>query len=150
MRLAIRAAQAVVLMVSSQTRSSRTVKEHLRLADLYQRRLILVCEAALGCCAALLMLNALATHPLVWPLYVVTGLAPDIAVVAAAGTDSVLDQAINYVRQQSASATPEGPTALRPHDVAMPTGVSAVVEPDAAVAILDSGERSAAGQSGLI
>jgi len=78
------------------------------------------------------------------------GLAPDIAVVAAAGTDSVLDQAINYVRQQSASATPEGPTALRPHDVAMPTGVSAVVEPDAAVAILDSGERSAAGQSGLI
>ena len=29
-------------MVSSQTRSSRTVKEHLRLADLYQRQLILV------------------------------------------------------------------------------------------------------------
>src|SRR5207245_2796097 len=42
LRQAIRAAQAVVLVVSSQTRSSRTVKEHLRLADLYQRRLILV------------------------------------------------------------------------------------------------------------
>src|SRR5207253_2139929 len=41
-RQAIRAAQAVVLVVSSQTRSSRTVKEHLRLADLYSRRLILV------------------------------------------------------------------------------------------------------------
>ncbi len=41
-RQAIRAAQAVVLVVSSQTRSSRTVKEHLCLADLYQRRLILV------------------------------------------------------------------------------------------------------------
>jgi energy-coupling factor transporter ATP-binding protein EcfA2 len=41
-RQAIRAAQAVVLVVSSQTRSSRTVKEHLRLADLYQRQLILV------------------------------------------------------------------------------------------------------------
>ena len=41
-RQAIRAAQAVVLVVSSQTRSSRTVKEHLRLADLYRRRLILV------------------------------------------------------------------------------------------------------------
>ncbi len=41
LRQAIRAAQAVVLVVSSQTRSSRTVKEHLRLADLYQRRLIL-------------------------------------------------------------------------------------------------------------
>jgi WD40 repeat protein len=39
---AVRAAQAVVLVVSSQTRSSRTVKEHLRLADLYARRLILV------------------------------------------------------------------------------------------------------------
>jgi hypothetical protein len=42
LRQAIRAAQAVVLVVSSQTRSSRTVKEHLRVADLYQRRLILV------------------------------------------------------------------------------------------------------------
>jgi len=41
-RQTIRAAQAVVLVVSSQTRSSRTIKEHLRLADLYQRRLILV------------------------------------------------------------------------------------------------------------
>jgi hypothetical protein len=42
LRRALRAAQAVVVVVSSQTRSSRTVKEHLRLADLYQRRLILV------------------------------------------------------------------------------------------------------------
>jgi S1-C subfamily serine protease len=41
-RQAIRAAQAVVLLVSSETRSSRTVKEHLRLVDLYSRRLILV------------------------------------------------------------------------------------------------------------
>ncbi len=41
-RQTIRAAQAVLLVVSSQTRSSRTVKEHLRLADLYQRQLILV------------------------------------------------------------------------------------------------------------
>ncbi len=41
-RQAVRAAQAVVLVVSSQTRSSRTVREHLRLADLYRRRLILV------------------------------------------------------------------------------------------------------------
>jgi len=39
---AIRAAQAVVLVISSQTRSSRLVKEHLRLADVYSRRLILV------------------------------------------------------------------------------------------------------------
>ncbi len=39
---AIRAAQAVMLVASRQTRPSRQVKEHLRLADLYQRRLILV------------------------------------------------------------------------------------------------------------
>jgi hypothetical protein len=42
LRQAIRATQAVVVVVSWQTGSSRTVKEHLRLADLYQRRLILV------------------------------------------------------------------------------------------------------------
>jgi len=42
LRQAIRTAQAVVLVVSSLTRSSRTVEEHLRLADLYARRLILV------------------------------------------------------------------------------------------------------------
>jgi len=39
---AIRSAQAVVLVVSPQTRTSRTVNEHLRLASLYRRRLILV------------------------------------------------------------------------------------------------------------
>jgi MFS family permease len=45
------------------------------LADRFdRRRLILACEAGLGCCAALLMLNAIAPHPAVWPLYVVTGL----------------------------------------------------------------------------
>jgi MFS family permease len=45
------------------------------LADRYdRRRLIVACEAALACCAALLMLNALAPHPAVWPLYLVTGL----------------------------------------------------------------------------
>lgn len=38
----IRAVQALVLVVSPQTRSSRTVKEHLHLANLYRRRLILV------------------------------------------------------------------------------------------------------------
>jgi MFS family permease len=45
------------------------------LADRFdRRRMILACEAALACCAALLMLNALAPSPAVWPLYVVTGL----------------------------------------------------------------------------
>jgi MFS family permease len=45
------------------------------LADRFdRRRLIVACEAALACCAALLMLNALRSHPAVWPLYVVTAL----------------------------------------------------------------------------
>ncbi|HEY6407544.1 MAG TPA: trypsin-like peptidase domain-containing protein, partial [Ktedonobacteraceae bacterium] len=39
---AIRAAQALVLVVSPLTRASRTVKEHLRLASLYRRQIILV------------------------------------------------------------------------------------------------------------
>jgi MFS family permease len=45
------------------------------LADRFDRRtMICWCEAALGGGAALLMLNALAAHPAVWPLYVITAL----------------------------------------------------------------------------
>src|SRR6516165_8177263 len=45
------------------------------LADRFdRRRLAFWCEATLGACAALLMLNALAPRPAVWPLYVITGL----------------------------------------------------------------------------
>ncbi len=42
LRQAIRDAQAVLLVVSSQTRTSHVVKEHLHLTELYKRRLILV------------------------------------------------------------------------------------------------------------
>jgi MFS family permease len=45
------------------------------LADRFDRRRLMVwCEATLGVCAALLMLNALAPRPMVWPLYVIAGL----------------------------------------------------------------------------
>jgi MFS family permease len=45
------------------------------LADRFdRRRLMLRCEAGLGICAGLLILNALAPRPAVWPLYVVTAL----------------------------------------------------------------------------
>jgi MFS family permease len=45
------------------------------LADRFdRRRLAFWCEAALGVCAGLLMLNALAPRPAVWPLYVITAL----------------------------------------------------------------------------
>jgi len=42
------------------------------LADrLDRRRLIRWCEAGLGCCAALLLVNASLTRPAVWPLYLI-------------------------------------------------------------------------------
>jgi MFS family permease len=45
------------------------------LADRFDRRRLMVwCEATLGVCAALLMLNALAARPMVWLLYAVAGL----------------------------------------------------------------------------
>ena len=45
------------------------------LADRFDRRRLMVwCEATLGVCAALLMLNALAARPMVWPLYGIAGL----------------------------------------------------------------------------
>jgi WD40 repeat protein/tRNA A-37 threonylcarbamoyl transferase component Bud32 len=44
-RQAIRAADTVLLVVSPYLRSSRTVKEHLRIANVYQRRLVVVWAA---------------------------------------------------------------------------------------------------------
>ena len=44
-RQAIRAADVVLLVVSPHARSSRTVKEHLRIASLYQRRLVFMWTA---------------------------------------------------------------------------------------------------------
>ena len=43
-RQAIRAAQVILLVLTPQTRSSAVVKEHLRIADLYRRRIICVWE----------------------------------------------------------------------------------------------------------
>ena len=45
LRKAIRAVDVIVLVLSSHTRSSRTVREHLRITTLYQRRLIYVWAA---------------------------------------------------------------------------------------------------------
>lgn len=79
------------------------------------------------------------------------GLTPDILAVTDAGVDAALDQAVNYVRQQSASAPPEGPTALISRGNAPPlAAATAPPDEDAAIAMLDSAERSAVGQSGLI
>ena len=44
-RLAIRAVDVVLLVVSPHTRSSRVIREHLRIASMYQRRLVFVWAA---------------------------------------------------------------------------------------------------------
>jgi MFS family permease len=45
------------------------------LADRFDRRALMRwCEAGLGACAVLLLLNSLLPHPLLWPLYVIAGL----------------------------------------------------------------------------
>lgn len=75
------------------------------LADRFdRRRLILACEAALGCCAALLMLNALATHPLVWPLYVVTGLMMAAAALQRPSLDASIPRMVPKDQLTAAAA----------------------------------------------
>ncbi len=50
------------------------------LADRFDRRALMRwCEPGLGACAALLLVNALLPHPLLWPLYVIAGLMMAIA-----------------------------------------------------------------------
>jgi hypothetical protein len=44
-RQAIRAVDIVLIVLSRHTRTSRIVKEHMRIADMYQRRLVFVCMA---------------------------------------------------------------------------------------------------------
>jgi carboxyl-terminal processing protease len=80
------------------------------------------------------------------------GLTPDIAVVTTAGVDTVLDEAVNYVRQQSASATGSGPTALRPGETpeSLESAAAPADDDAAAVGILDSVERATVGQFGLL
>jgi MFS family permease len=75
------------------------------LADRFdRRRLILACEAALACCAALLMLNALAAHPLVWPLYVVTGLMMAAAALQRPSLDATMPRVVPRDQLTAAAA----------------------------------------------
>jgi MFS family permease len=75
------------------------------LADRFdRRRLILACEAALACCAALLMLNALAAHPLTWPLYVVTGLMMAAAALQRPSLDASMPRVVPRDQLTAAAA----------------------------------------------
>ena len=75
------------------------------LADRFdRRRLILASEAALACCAALLMLNALAARPLVWPLYVVTGLMMAAAALQSPSLDATMPRVVPRDQLTAAAA----------------------------------------------
>jgi MFS family permease len=75
------------------------------LADRFDRRRLMVwCEAALGVCAALLMLNALARRPAVWPLYAVTALMIAIYAVQRPSVDASIPRVIPRDQLTAASA----------------------------------------------
>ena len=75
------------------------------LADRFDRRRLMVwCEATLGVCAALLMLNALAARPMVWPLYVVTGLMMATAALQRPSLDASIPRVIPRDQLIAASA----------------------------------------------
>ena len=75
------------------------------LADRFDRRRLMVwCEATLGVCAALLMLNALAPRPMIWPLFVVTGLMMAAAALQRPSLDASIPRVIPRDQLIAASA----------------------------------------------
>ena len=75
------------------------------LADRFdRRRLIVACEAGLACCAALLMLNALAPHPAVWPLYVVAALMMALAALQRPSLEASMPRVVPRDQLTAAAA----------------------------------------------
>jgi MFS family permease len=75
------------------------------LADRFdRRRLIVACEAGLACCAALLMLNALAPHPAVWPLYVVAALMMGLAALQRPSLEASMPRVVPRDQLTAAAA----------------------------------------------
>jgi MFS family permease len=75
------------------------------LADRFDRRVLVCwCEAALGVCAALLMLNALAPKPAVWPLYAITALMMATAALQRPSLDASIPRVVPRDQLIGASA----------------------------------------------
>jgi MFS family permease len=75
------------------------------LADRFdRRRLACWCEAGLGACAALLMLNALAPRPAVWPLYVITALMMATAALQRPSLDASVPRVVARDQLTAAAA----------------------------------------------
>ena len=75
------------------------------LADrLDRRRLIRLCEAGLGCCAALLVVNASLPHPAVWPLYVAAAAMMALAALQRPSLDASVPRVVARDQLTAASA----------------------------------------------
>jgi MFS family permease len=75
------------------------------LADRFdRRRLIVACEAGLACCAAPLMLNALAPHPAVWPLYLITALMMAMAALQRPSLEASMPRVVPRDQLTAAAA----------------------------------------------
>ena len=75
------------------------------LADrLDRRRLIRLCEAGLGCCAALLVLNASLRRPAVWPLYVIAAVMMALTALQRPSLDASVPRVVAHDQLTAASA----------------------------------------------
>jgi MFS family permease len=75
------------------------------LADRFdRRRLSVACEASLACCAAVLTLNALARHPAVWLLYVVTALMMAMAALQRPSLEASMPRVVRREQLTAAAA----------------------------------------------
>ena len=75
------------------------------LADrLDRRRLIRLCEAGLGCCAALLVLNASLPRPAVWPLYVIAAVMMALTALQRPSLDASVPRVVAHDQLTAASA----------------------------------------------
>jgi len=75
------------------------------LADRFdRRRLSVACEAGLACCAAVLTLNALARHPAVWLLYVVTALMMAMAALQRPSLEASMPRVVPREQLTAAAA----------------------------------------------
>jgi MFS family permease len=75
------------------------------LADRFDRRALMRwCEPGLAACAVLLLLNSLLPHPLLWPLYVVTGLMMALAALQRPAFEAATPRVVPRTQLTAASA----------------------------------------------
>src|ERR1700680_1235471 len=75
------------------------------LADrLYRRRMIRWCEAGLGCCAALLVVNASLPRPALWPLYALAAVMTALAALQRPSLESSIPRVVARDQLSAASA----------------------------------------------